>query len=181
MLPLCLQKSCPPKDTQTKIYRRRIKGIELSLQLKDTIDSLGLSKTHQMINKLFEDSVIAQLIRFGQVASGHKYISEPEILGLSLMRSTKHAHLSQTSITNQLSEHHYQQLIPTCKRTHVFVALILVYYSIEHPVRQQIHQLSKNIFSRHSQILKFDLCAAKNAPITPTEDFHCVTRYNIAC
>ena len=179
--PFVLAKSCPPKDTQTKIYRRRIKGIELTLQLKDTIDSLGLSKTHQMISKLFEDSVIAQLIRFGQVASSNWQVPKAEPLRLGFVGCTEQNHLSQTSATNQLRKHHHQQLIPTCKRTHVPVALVFIYNSVEHSVGQQIHQLPKHIFAHRRSNLKIRPIRSKNCANNLTEDFYYLNHCNIAC
>ena len=174
---LLLAKGRPPKDAQTEINSRRIKGIEFTLQLKNPIDSLTLSHTDKMICKLLKYPVISLLISLGEVTSSDSDVSESKMLRLGFVSHTEQNHLAQTAKFNQLSEHHHQQLIPTCKRTHVLVALIFINHSVEHSMGQQVHQLPKHVFAHPKSNLKIRPILSKKCARTLTEEFYYLNTY----
>ena len=172
-----LAKGCPPENAQTKINGRRIEGIKLALQLKDTIDSLALSNTDKVICKLLKYPIISLLISLRKIAARNRNVTKSKPFCLSFVGGTKQNQLAQTTATYQLCKHHHQQLIPTCKRTHVLVALIFFYNSVEHSVGQQVHQLPKYIFTHRKSNLKIRPIRSKKCANNLTEDFYYLKHY----
>ena len=134
-----------------------------------------------MICKLLKYPVISLLISLGEVASSYSDVSEPKMLRLGFVSHTEQNHLAQTAKSNQLSEHHHQQLIPTCKRTHVLVALIFINHSVEHSMGQQVHQLPKHVFAHRKSNLKIRPFLSKKCARTLTEEFCYLNTYKYAC
>ena len=56
---LCLFEVSPLEQTHTKVYRRRIKRIELSIEFKRSCDSLALGKINHIVGKLLKDLAIS--------------------------------------------------------------------------------------------------------------------------
>ena len=54
-----LSEQSPFKGAQTKVYCRRIKGIDVSVQLEDVNDSTSLGFCDDLIGKFLEDAIIA--------------------------------------------------------------------------------------------------------------------------
>jgi hypothetical protein len=134
-----------------------------------------------MICKLLKYPIISLLISFREIASGDYHITETEPFSLGFVSSAEQNQLTQATTTYQLSEHHHQQLIPTCKRTHVLVAVVFINHSVEHSVWQQVHQLPKHVFAHRKANLKIRPILSKKCARTLTEEFCYLNPYKYAC
>ena len=61
----------PTKDIQAEFNNRRIKRIDVPIQVEYSRNSQSTSLFHHIMGILFKDMIIPVLVRFCQVASAH--------------------------------------------------------------------------------------------------------------
>lgn len=106
----------PPKHGQTQVDGRGIKSIYAATEFEDVRNPFASGFRHKEVCKLLEDAAVAVLVG------------------------------TQTLPIGQLSEHHYQQLIPASEVFHIAIAAVFCDDTTKLVVIQEFNQLSKNVF-----------------------------------
>ena len=137
---------CPPEDAQTKVDGSRVEGKHLPVYLKLFVDSLSSRNVYHMIGKLFEDTWLTSLVDLCEIASRY-VLAKAKMVGFVGMRRNSIGQIAKTVTVAQLPEHHDEQLVPAREMLHVFVSFVFHYNSIKNSLRQELYELSEDIFS----------------------------------
>lgn len=121
---LGLSEVSPFEKAHAKVYRRRSKRIELSIEFKRSCDSLALSKVNHKVGKLFKDLVIPVCIRIRHIAQFYVSATETEMVALTLDGIKDRSDFSEAVTASKLSEHHDKKLIPTSEMIHPLVSFM---------------------------------------------------------
>ena len=69
------------------------------------------------------------------------------MIGFVGVRRNSIGQIAKAIAVAQLPEHHNEQLIPAGEMLHVFVSFVFHYNSIKDSLRQELYELSEDIFS----------------------------------
>ena len=142
----CTTELCPPEDTQAKIDGSRVEGKYLSFYLKVFVDSLLSRNVYHMVGKLFEDTWLTSLVDLCEIASRHVF-AKAKMINFVGMRRYDTCKVTKAVTIAQLPEHHDEQLVPASEMLHVFIPFVFHYNSIKDSLRQELYELSEDIFS----------------------------------
>ena len=143
----CLPEESPLEQAKTEVYGGGVKSIEFSVQDELPVQSLALGKTNHIVGELLEYPVVPVRIGIGNVAELDVSATKSEMVTLGSDGVNDTDDFSETVATRKLSEHHHKKLVPTRERFYVFVATVLLDYSIKNSFRQKLHELTEKIFS----------------------------------
>lgn len=144
---LGLSEVCPLEKTHTKVYRRRIKRIELSVEFKRSCDSLALSKVNHIVGKLLKDLVISVGVSIRQIAKLYVSATETEMVALILDGINDRSDLPEAVTARKLSEHHNKKLIPTGEMLHPLITFVSFYNAIKDSFRKKTDELTEYVFA----------------------------------
>jgi hypothetical protein len=144
---LGLSEVCPLEKTHTKVYRRRIKRIELSVEFKRSCDSLALSKVNHIVGKLFKDLVIPVRIGIRHIAQLYVSATETEMVALTLDGINDCRNFSEAVTSRKLSEHHDKELIPTGEMLNPLITFVSFYNAIKDSFRKKTNGLTEYVFA----------------------------------
>ena len=144
---LGLSEVCPLEKTHTKVYRRRIKRIELPVEFKRSCDSLALSKVNHIVGKLLKDLVIPVRIGIRHIAQLCVSATETEMVALTLDGINDRSDLPEAVTARKLSEHHNKKLIPTGEMLHPLITFVSFYNAIKDSFRKKTDELTEYVFA----------------------------------
>jgi len=144
---LGLSEVCPLEKTHTKVYRRRIKRIELSVEFKRSCDSLALSKINHIVGKLLKDLAIPVRIGIRNIAQLYVSATETEMVALTLDGINDRSDLPGAVTARKLSEHHNKKLIPTGEMLHPLITFVSFYNAIKDSFRKKTDELTEYVFA----------------------------------
>ena len=142
----CTAKLCPPEDAQAKIDSSRVKGKHLPFYLKLFVDSLSSRNVYHMVGKLFENTRFSSFVDLCEIASRY-VLAKAKMIGLVGMRRNNTGQITKAVTVAQLPEHHDEQLVPASEMLHVFIPFVFHNNSIKDSLRQELYELSEDIFS----------------------------------
>ena len=64
-----LPELCPMKQFKAKVYRCRVKSVNITLEAEDSFSAFGACFCNQVVGKFLEDLVVSLLVCLGQIAS----------------------------------------------------------------------------------------------------------------
>ena len=99
-----------------------------------------------VVGKLFEDMRFSSLVDLCEIASRH-VLAKAKMIDFVGMRRYGTCKVTKAVTIAQLPEHHDEQLVPACEMLHVFVSFVFHYNSIKDSLRQELYELSEDIFS----------------------------------
>ena len=99
-----------------------------------------------VVGKLFEDMRFSSLVDLCEIASRH-VLAKAKMIGFVGMCRNSIGQIAKAVTVAQLPEHHDEQLVPACEMLHVFVSFVFHYNSIKDSLRQELYELSEDIFS----------------------------------
>jgi hypothetical protein len=108
------------------------------------LDPHPLSHRYRVVGELFEDVIIAGVVRFRQVASGN-IAAKSEGVKLTLDGGGSNDESSQRRLAGQLTKHQREQLVPAGEVLDILVTVILFYDAKEDKLIQELDHLSENI------------------------------------
>ena len=144
---LGLSEVCPLEKTHTKVYRRRIKRIELSVEFKRSCDSLALSKVNHIVGKLLKDLVIPVRIGIRHIAQLYVSATETEMVDLTLDGVNDCCNFSETITARELSEHHDKELISTGEKLHPLITFVSFYNAIKDSFSKKTNEPVEYVFA----------------------------------
>ena len=126
-----LSEQSPFKGTQTLVNCRRIKGIDVSMQLEDVNDSTSLSFSYDLIGKLFEDALVTLCIgiRKSTLGSG---LTKSKVIGFGCMSLGCQDNITKTFAVGKLTEHQDCKLVPAGKLLDITIPIGFVCKSEEY-------------------------------------------------
>lgn len=108
---LSLPELRPAEDREAEFDGCGIECVDSSAKVEYLRNIQTTSLFHHVVGELLKDAIIPILVRFGQVATGHR-ISETEELRLAAVSFNRYYQVSQTFASGELTEHKNFQLIP---------------------------------------------------------------------
>ena len=120
---LMLAELGPPKHGQTQVDGRGIESIDIATKFEDVRNPLASGFRHKEVCKLLEDTAVAVLVGFREIAFGDM-LAKAEVVALAAVSLDDDNQITQTLPIGQLPEHHHQQLIPASEVFHIAVAIV---------------------------------------------------------
>lgn len=138
----------PGEKAQAKVYRGRVKRIELPVQFERASFAFSLGDGHHMIGKLFNYSIIPSGVGGREVSETELRLAEPQMIALALVGMCDTYELPETAATGQLPVHCHHEMVPATVSLDILVSAVLLDYAVEHPLGQHRRDLAEDIGSR---------------------------------
>ena len=126
-----LSEQSPFKGAQTKVYCRRIKGIDVSVQLEDVNDSASLSFSDDLISKLLEGAIVALGVGICKSTFGSVF-TKSKVIGFGCVSLGCQDNITKTFAVGKLTEHQDCKLVPTGKLLDITIPIVFVCKSEEY-------------------------------------------------
>lgn len=137
----------PFVQAQAQIYCGGVECVELSIQNKFAVYSLGLSQCNHVISEFFEKPVIPVGIGIFQSTSGNDTLAKAEMVTFILMGCNDTNQFPKAVTSGQLSEHHQQELVPARHGLGPLICIITLHHLIKLFLWQEFHELTEYVFS----------------------------------
>lgn len=143
---------CPAVDTHAKVNCGGIKRVELAADAELPVYPGLLSQHNHMIGELLEHMPITIGIASGENITVYRFLAETEMKGLLAMCRGDIRELTETSTSEQLTEHEHKQLSPIRQLpsegsvlNHIFGAM--PHDSFKFAFWQKVDNLAENVSS----------------------------------
>ena len=170
---LGLSEVSPLKKAHAKVYRCRIKRVELTIKHKRLCDSLALSKINHIIGKLLKDLVVSVRIGIRHIAQLYISATETEMVALTLDGINDRSDFSEAVTACKLSEHHDKKLVPTGEMLHPLVSFMSFYNAVKDSFRKKTDELTEYVFARIHACLIIVQTANMGNQFKSTRSFSC--------
>ena len=135
---------CPFKKRHTQIYSGGIKGIVFTIEFKFFINTFFLGKSHHVISEFFKNTIITELVHFGQLCSVDRCTTKTKMKGFPGVSSGNISKFTEAAASIQLTEHENQQLIPGGQTPLTCSVCIFIHNPFELPLRHICCYLTEN-------------------------------------
>ena len=170
---LGLSEVSPLKKAHAKVYRCRIKRVELTIKHKRLCDSLALSKINHIVGKLLKDLVVSVRIGIRHIAQLYISATETEMVALTLDGINDRSDFSEAVTACKLSEHHDKKLVPTGEMLHPLVSFMSFYNAVKDSFRKKADELTEYVFARIHACLIIVQTANMGNQFKSTRSFSC--------
>jgi hypothetical protein len=135
------------EKAHAKVYRCRIKRVELTIKHKRLCDSLALSKINHIVGKLLKDLVVSVRIGIRHIAQLYISATETEMVALTLDGINDRSDFSEAVTACKLSEHHDKKLVPTGEMLHPLITFVSFHNAIKDSFRKKTDELTEYVFA----------------------------------